>query len=185
MKYSIILPSHDPDLEHHEMFINMISSIDLNSKGRDYELIIRKNGKSYVESFNDALLSSRGDYIISVQDDMVIKDERWLEKLTDEDCFVTTEINKFEDGSDCPYWAIFGMPRKIFDKVGLLDEIYKDGVCYEDEDYLRRIRDAGFNFKLQPISYKHIGGVSTDFYLKDKKELVKKNYLLYKNKWNL
>lgn len=187
MKYSIIMPSYDPDLKNHDMFMDMIKSIEKNSKGKDYELIIRKNGKSYTESFNDAISSSSGEYIISVQDDMIILDPEWLEKLTDPDCFVSPEINKFSlDGSDCPYWAIFGMPRKIFAMVGLLDPIFSKGICYEDNDYIFRMREAGFKFKTSSIRYKHFGGVSGNLYFENsKKKMVQINRDLFINKWKI
>jgi glycosyltransferase involved in cell wall biosynthesis len=179
------MPSYDPELKHHNMFIDMIKSIDTHSKGQDYELIIRKNSGSYTDAFNDAMLSTRGDYIISVQDDMIIKDSQWLEKLTDSECFVTTEMNKYPNGDDCPYWAIFGMPRKIFEKVGLLDKIYRDGIYYEDDDYIRRMNVLGIKYKVSPINYIHLGGVITDSYLEKKKEMGKHNEIIFKKKWNI
>lgn len=185
MKYSIILPSHDPELKNHQMFMAMLQSIDLHSKGRDYELIIRKNGRSYTESFNDALISARGEYIISCQDDMVIEDDQWLEKLTDDNYFVTTKMNKFHlDGSDCPYWALFGMSRKIYREIGLLDYSFKNGICFEDNDYIFRMREAGISFKVVDLKFQHLGGVSTGLYLKeDKSGMEYKNHKIFCEKW--
>ena len=71
MKYSIIIPSYDPTGEKQEMFADLLSSIDSNSVGKDYEIIIRKNGPSFTESHNDALRSSRGDYLIILNDDVI------------------------------------------------------------------------------------------------------------------
>lgn len=185
MRYSIILPSYDPELKHQDMFLEMVKSIDINSKGQDYELIIRKNGNSYTESFNDGLFSSRGDYIVSVQDDMVIQDSEWLYKLTDPRYFVTTKINTYPDGSLCPYWALFCMPRWIYNEIGALDILFKDGVCYEDDDYIKRMTLAGIPFKESPITFKHYGGTTTDKYIIDKKEKVLKNKLAFENKWKI
>ena len=185
MKYSIILPSYDPNLIHHGQFLDMIRSIDIHSKGKDYELIIRKNGPSYTESFNDAILSTRGDFIISVQDDMVIEDDEWLEKLSDKDHFVSTKMIKYQlDGKDTPYWPIFGMPRWIFNKVGLLDPIYKDGICYEDNDYVYRMRELGIPIKIADVRYKHYGGKFGEDYLLEKKhDMIIHNAKIFIHKW--
>ena len=186
MKYSIILPSYDPELRHHEMFVAMLKSIDLCSKGADYELVIRKNGRSYVDSMNDGMKTARGEYLIFCQDDMLIEDNEWLEKLTDDEAFVTTHMEKFSlDNSDCPNFAMFGISRKTFEKIGLLDEIFKDGVCYEDNDYVFRMRELNIAIKCVSVSHKHYGGMATDLYLTSKKDLVEKNKKLFTDKWNI
>src|SRR3990167_8823048 len=79
--YSILVPSYDPNGQKIEMVLDLIRSIEEHSKGKDFELIMRKNGKSYVESHNDALQTARGEFLIILNDDVVIKDLNWLDKF--------------------------------------------------------------------------------------------------------
>ena len=76
------------------------------------------------------------------------------------------------------------MPRAVFEKVGLLDERFGLGM-FEDDDYNRRVRDAGYKVKLardvyihhwQRASFKLLG---EDAYLETYYENEKK----YRSKW--
>lgn len=186
MKYSILMPSYDPDMLKHEQFMAAIKSIEHCSKGRDYELIIRKNGDmSYGEAFNNCLKSSRGDYIIQVHDDMVIKDDQWLEKLSDPDYFCSPGISTFfMDGSDSPLWPIIGMPRWIFEKVGFLDEAYKHGLGFDDNDYIFRMKELDIPIKIVDVKYDHIGGLNYFTYYNGQLSALEKiNIKIFKEKW--
>lgn len=187
MKYSILLPSYDPELKNHDRFMEMIKSIDLCSKGKDYEIIIRKNSGNFVDSLNDAWRSASGDFLIFVHDDMVIQDLEWLDKLSIPDCFMTTKMGEFSlTGEKIPDWSPHAMHRDVQKKVGFLDEIFNKGMCYEDNDYIRRVKDAGIPIKVIPIKMIHHGGMSNKVYRPDTNiPLMELNKLIFKAKWQI
>lgn len=184
MKYSILVPSHDLEGKHVAMVRNLLESIDNHSLGADYEIIVRKNGASYVESHNDALLSSRGDHIIVLNDDVVIMDNQWLQKLTDEEKIVSWREGVFDVRKE-PVWdfACWSMPRSAYEKIGLFDEAFKDGIGFEDNDYAYRAREAGIEYKIEPIDLVHLGGKTLhDFYGFDEAKR-QKNHVTFNIKW--
>lgn len=64
-----------------------------------------------------------------------------------------------------PQWVSFAcalIPGTVFQEVGLLDDGYF--MYYEDADYCRRARDAGWDIIYQPAAHVvHLGGESSDF----------------------
>lgn len=184
MKYSILIPSYDPKLKNNDMFVELMRSINENSAGKDYEIIVRKNGASYVESHNDALRSCRGDHIIILNDDVLIKDPLWLEKLTDSDKIVSWKEAVFGARDNDPTWdfACWSMPRHIFEKIGYFDEVFKDGVGFEDNDYVYRAIALKIKYKIVPIDLIHYGGkVLHEMFPGD--SLRQKNHVIFNIKW--
>lgn len=180
MKYSILVPSYDPKLEKRQMFLELMDSIEEHSRGRDYELIIRKNGPSYVESHNDALKTARGDWLVVLNDDVRIEDPEWLEKMTEVDEFNSWRYGDFE-GENWPDFACWSMSRQTFEKIGLMDEAYKDGYNYEDTDYCFRIRELGIPFHNSNVRlHHHISGTFKRYY--DPKQIIK-NEMIFREKW--
>jgi len=184
-RYSILVPSYDPELRKLDMVMDLIRSIEVNSVGEDYELIIRKNGPSYTESHNDALRTSRGDFIIVLNDDVLIEDKEWIRKMTKEDCMSSWRLGKFGlTGADVPDFACWGMSRKVFEKIGYLDEAFKDGINFEDNDYIERARELGFSFYDAHVKLKHFGDKTfSEYFSKDKWNKIYKNQTIFYNKW--
>lgn len=185
MKYSILIPSYDPAGSKRQMVANLLQSIDDNSMGQDYELIIRKNGPSYTESHNDALLSARGDYIIVLNDDVIIQDLNWLEKMTSDTHFMTGMIGHFHIiDMDCPTFFLWGMSREIFNKIGLFDTRFKDGLNFEDNDYHMRLIEAGIDYKLAEVGFTHLGSRTFSTYYKDTQSAMsERNHSVFYEKW--
>jgi glycosyltransferase involved in cell wall biosynthesis len=184
MKYSILVPSYDPEGKNIQTVSRLLESIDRCSKGKDYELIVRKNGKSYVESHNDALRTSRGDYIIILNDDTLIQDEEWLEKLTDDNKIISWRGGVFGARKE-PTWdfACWSMSRKTFENVGYFDERFKNGVNFEDNDYAYRAREVGVEYEIRPINMIHYGGLTLNTYYKDAHLQREENHTKFNEKW--
>ena len=71
MRYSILLPYHDPNYQKTEKFSKLIRSVVRYATTDDYEFVIVKDGPSYVESHNRALSNAKGDYFLIFNDDML------------------------------------------------------------------------------------------------------------------
>ena len=185
MKYSILIPSYDPTLRNLQTVTRLIESIELNSKGMDYELIMRKNGPSYTESHNDALRSSRGDYIVILNDDTLVRDPEWLQKLTSDTHIMSWRQGMFHLTGE-PIWdfSLWAMSRPIFEKIGYFDEQYKNGINYEDNDYHYKAKAAGIDFKIVPVEFVHYGGL-TLAKTPNAEDKRSKNHRIFYEKWLL
>lgn len=184
MKYSILIPSYDPDARNTKQFMELLESIEKHSAGKDYEIIIRKNGPSYCQSHNDALMTSQGDYIIILNDDVKIKDPEWLEKLTDDYSIISWKEGVFgHTGEPCWDFACWGMSRKIFNKIGYFDERFKDGIGFEDNDYHYRAKELGIPFEARDIDIIHYGGGALNTYFGGHNIQRERNHSLFMQKW--
>jgi hypothetical protein len=134
MQYSILLPYYDPKYEKTEKFTRLIKSLVTHATNQDYEFVFVKDGNSYVESHNTALQNAKGDYFLIFNDDIEIQDPQFMEKLS-----VGENAIGLWRGT-CHAW---GMGRDVYEKVGLFDELFKDGFNCEDTDYLHRAELAG------------------------------------------
>ena len=183
MDYSILVPSYDPLGKKTHLLAAVLGAIDTHSMGYDYELIIRKNGKSYAESHNDALKSSRGKHIIVVTDDVVIKDNFWIEKLTTNG-LAGWRMNKFHlTGEMQPDFACWSMPRELFEDVGYFDENYKHGCGYEDNDYCERAKQKKWSLLNADVNLDHLEAVTLNEYYPDRDDRTKINRKVFETKW--
>lgn len=184
VKFSILVPSYDPELKKREYLSKTLESIEENSKGQNYELIIRKNGPSYVESHNDALATATGEQIIVVTDDVVIKDPDWLQKAErSEGLWGWRFIDFHLNGKKHPDFACWGLDRSTLEKLGFMDEEYKYGVGYEDNDYIERAYSLGVPVTDAKIILEHAEGVTLKTYYNDRELLTQKNKQRFLGKW--
>lgn len=132
MRYSLVLPYHDPENKKTEQFARLIRSIVRNCSSDDYEFVIVRDGPSYTESHNIGLQNAKGDYLIILNDDIEIHDPHFLEKFT-------VDLGGWNGSAHA--WC---MSRKVLETVGLFDERFKNGFNCEDTDYFYRAKLAGF-----------------------------------------
>jgi len=176
MKYSIVMPCLLRESHHKQVVVDCIESVKAFSK--DYEFIIIDDGSPLMTGFlqdeadtyirhavnkgasvseNDGLLVSRGEYIVVINDDIVVRDG-WLEGLekpfrekvgvgvTAPAIYHQTNINQGRKGIVDDYrWFpgnCFMFPRTTFLEVGKFDERF---VPYngEDTDFFQRVLDKG------------------------------------------
>lgn len=171
MKYSIVMPIFHRNKIVQTYAKECVESVKRNSK--NYELIVvddgstldtswfRKNADVYVRhknkgvspSWNDGIKISRGNYIVVINDDIVVPGG-WLEDLS-----FTFQIIKgagvagpavehLPNGTGITenhVWfpgSCFMLSRDVIDKVGLFDEGFAP-FYFEDSDYWARILKSG------------------------------------------
>lgn len=149
---------------------------------RDYEVLVIDNGSTdetpallermgktlpltvlradanlgFPKACNWGLKEAAGTYLILLNNDVLIEDPKWMDRLSAPIRAVTrtltgpTLMNKspwaiLPDGRYVPYlegWCI-GMPRRALTDIGLLDEAFSPG-SFEDVDYSERAMEAGY-----------------------------------------
>jgi GT2 family glycosyltransferase/2-polyprenyl-3-methyl-5-hydroxy-6-metoxy-1,4-benzoquinol methylase/tetratricopeptide (TPR) repeat protein len=73
--------------------------------------------------------------------------------------------------------------RSVLDAVGLLDERFGIG-CFEDDDFCRRARAAGFSAMIAKSSFiHHFGSVTFQASGADLRKILRDNQKLYQDKW--
>lgn len=115
----------------------------------------------FTRAYNEGIRAARGEYVVLFNNDNILLDQpynQWLEIL----------VKPFEDGSvakvgitgpmkeHCPHadrdFILFFcamIPRRLFDEVGMLDEIFSPGYG-EDTDYNARLENAGYKIVQVP-----------------------------------
>ncbi|MDQ3523955.1 MAG: glycosyltransferase [Chloroflexota bacterium] len=87
---------------------------------------------------------------------------------------------------DIPTLAFFcvAMPRATYEKVGPLDEAFEIGF-FEDDDYCRRIEQAGLRVVCAEDVYvhHHLSASFDQLKQEDRQALFERNKLVYENKW--
>lgn len=81
----------------------------------------------------------------------------------------------------------FMVHRSVFERIGLFDENFKIGQ-YEDTDFFRRVRNAGFRMAITGCSFVHHFGSVTRISLKKNKAVrpyAIENRAYYHKKWKL
>jgi GT2 family glycosyltransferase len=76
------------------------------------------------------------------------------------------------------------MPRKVYDEVGPLDEIFGQGF-FEDDDYCRRIEQKGLRIVCaeDTFIYHHLSASFDKLPSRDRQSLFEKNKAVYEAKW--
>ena len=130
----------------------------VNSLGNSFKLIWFDNGLGYTKATNEGIKQSVGEYIILLNNDTVLLDQpinQWIDML----------IDPFKDNTvgitgpmyvNCPYasrdFLIFFcvmIKRELFNKIGLLDEIFSPGFG-EDSDFGIKTQDLGYKIVQVP-----------------------------------
>lgn len=158
----------------------------------DIFISLNQNG-GFATAVNAGIGAAIGDVLVIVNNDIEFIQPEWLEHLlapfelgyhvssirtTDSDGWETedkiTENDKF---GSC--WA---MKREVFQKVGYLDDSFGKGL-FEDLDYWRRVRDAGFRIAKNHAGLVEHHGKQTFKEVDPTDELFGKNMFIYKQKW--
>lgn len=184
--FSICIPTY----RNHVYLRNLINSIALHTHHL-YELVIADNSfeaMGFAKAVNDCLKRARGDYVVIMNDDVEVK-EFWLDCMFD---ILMVDLKNGlvghgairDDGFGTKHVAFYCvlLPKKVIEKVGLLDEVYGIG-CWEDVDYCKRIWDAGYKVIGDPnVPIVHYGS-HTFNKIKPMEELVAEGKEKFKKKW--
>jgi len=226
MKYSIVIPvlnnfhyteaffkSFEKTVNHIERQNLELLVIDNNSNDETpnflknyksdfkFRVIINKENKGVVKSWNQGVKESQGEKIIICNNDIEFLTPWWITEL-DKNCQnsvwwtspktayvkdfkkITHNPSHYEQlayGSDRMSYVVgccFMIPKIAFDTIGLFDEQF-EMKYYEDLDFINRILQAGKRVRMtsSAIVYHAVGATSR------KTEGGGQNELKYKEKW--
>jgi len=125
-------------------------------KGLGYKLVDFSDPIGYPKAANEGIKVASTDYVILLNDDVVMIDNEWVEKLlspfVDEKIGIVGLHKKWHQMA-CGYYVTFfcvAIRKTLFDEIGLLDEIFSPGTC-EDVDFCIRATKAGY--KLAEVDF--------------------------------
>lgn len=188
---SLVVTYYDPEQKKVNMLSDALLSIGVSSASwcveNRIELILVHNGASYVDSVNEGLQRATGDYIIVLNDDIVMEDNQFLQKMCQPDCITAWQLGDFHlQPCKVPDAACFGMSREVFRKLGLLDIRYKDGINFEDTDYFFTAKELGIPFIDAGVRMKHFGNGTLNVYFNEEKwGKTYRNEALFREKWKI
>ena len=121
-------------------------------------------GLGYTKATNEGIKAAKGDIIILMNNDVVLLDFQnkndWLNMLCtpllNEERVGMTGTLKLWDWSaerDFLVFCCVAIKREMFDKIGLLDEIYSPGGC-EDIEFCIRVEQLGYECRQVPSTEK-------------------------------
>lgn len=132
--------------------LDYFNSLDIPHK----KLVWRDEAIGYTKAANLGIKASSGDYIVLLNNDTEILTSGtnyWLERLwlpfRDDPQMMLTGTLKLTDGDIRRDFIVFCcamLRRTVFDKLGLLDEVFNPGYG-EDIDYAMRIEAAGLKWQ--------------------------------------
>lgn len=186
MRYSIIIPIYDPTGKNDELTSKCLLSILKNSSDYEYEIIpIWHTNLNYSTAVNIGFGRSTGDYLVICSNDVEINDKEWLKKYSNCPGIASFRQHPFYMTQEpIPDASCWGVSRKTFEKIGLLDEQFKDGYGYEDTDYWMRCKEGDIPFTNAFAELYHKENQTFIAYFStEKNEMMKKNKQLFLNKW--
>lgn len=185
VKYSIIIPIYDPEGRMKDVIQKCHESIKKNSIGYRYEIIDIWNVRGFPIAVNKGLKKAKGEYLIILNDDIEVNDSKWLEKLADQDKITSWRLETFFiNQKPIPNGACWAMSRKIFKKLGYLDEQFAVGYGFEDSDYWMRTWEAGIEFKDAQVNLNHLENKTFKTYFgNEKNQMTEMNHSLFLQKW--
>jgi GT2 family glycosyltransferase len=150
----------------------------VNSLGDGKEIFIMQNeGDGFAKNVNLGLKQVSGDYLMVVNNDIV-----WDYGNIEDLCIPGTVTSPKVNGDSQPFWGcFFCIPREVYEKIGGLDEQFGVGY-YEDDDYIKRLEEAGIPMKcVETCNITSKGGQTMKMF--DTDTLMKENKIKFDNKW--
>ncbi len=179
MKYSIIIPTYNhledclkpciesilryTDLNDAEVIVSANGCTEdtrkyINSLGDKFKLVWNDQPTGYTISTNDGIKVASGDVIILLNNDIELlnqKKNEWIDMLLyplrDPSIGITgpMQVEWINSGREFLIFFCVAIKREVFDKIGLLDEIYSPGFS-EDVDFCIKAQEAGYRLKQVP-----------------------------------
>lgn len=184
-KYTVFITAYDPDKKLVEMTNECVERIERCSKKYDYTVKLLDEGGGCEPWLNKAMLSVKDGYIVFMNNDIMIDDDNWLEKMTvpgaivsfHESYMPTMDFKEIDASCFC-------MSKEVSEKVGLWDEKFKDGYGFSDDDYFFRAHLLGIPLIAKDVKLTHLSGRSWKIYMVDtKNQKMEKNATIFREKW--
>jgi len=133
----------------------------IDSLGYPFKLVWFDEGIGFTRAINEGVKVSQGEYIILLNNDTILLDKNypkntWITMLeapflTDAKMGVTGPLMLHDDYADSDVMIFFCVmiKKEVFDKIGLLDEIFTPGGG-EDIDFCIRAMQAGYTQAMVP-----------------------------------
>ena len=149
-KISVIIPVLWADDTYLDMTLKCIKTM-----GNVGQIIPVINNAGFAENVNAGLRAATGDYLIICNNDVEFIQPDWLYHLitplkdtyhissictTDSDGWQTYDYYE----PNAKFGSLWCMKREVYDTLGGLDESFGKGY-FEDLDYHKRAKEAGFN----------------------------------------
>ena len=179
---SICIPSPIGNIE---LLRDCITSF-VQCSGKDIEFIISANNwDGFERPCNAALRLAKGEFILLANDDVVMVDHEWEQKVLgefhrDEKIGLVGHAGtRQHDGKRAAYWFVV-FRKTALDDVGLLDESFE--TFSSDHDHCLRLSSKGWklSFVHFPIVHKMSASVKK---LPNHDLLIAKNRERFKQKW--
>lgn len=138
MNVSVVIPFHYAQEGKEDVLRRCTDSLT----GYEELIIIGNDGKGVCWALNIGMRAARGDFIIILNDDTILR-KGSLDQL----CFPGVVTHPTFDGVAKQFGSCICYPREVYDVVGEYDEGYRFGY-YEDDDILRRVEEEGFPRKV-------------------------------------
>jgi GT2 family glycosyltransferase len=176
MKVSVVIPFYEVNPQKREVLKECTNSL----KGHDEIIIVWNQRMGYAPSINKGLENSRGDYIVVMNDDVVLM-EGDLKQL----CIPGTVTSPSFMGKTYPHiWgSCFCIPRSVYERIGGMDERYTISY-FDDDDLIFTLIQNAIPMKAVPevvFDHKH-PGLTLDA-MPDRNEFFEANKQKFVEKW--
>lgn len=176
MRISVIIP-HCPSEKHDILLRECLESLP-----PVFERIIvvnEINTIGFTKAVNHGLRVAQGDFIMVVNND-VTWDSGSIEDLCLADAVTSPKMNNEPQS----FWGcFFVIPRKILDKIGLLDEQFY--LYCSDTDFIMRLRQAGIERRCIEVCNILTKGGQTTQHVKGRTEIDNKDMMKFETKWGV
>jgi len=191
-KYSIVIPTYNhcddllkpciesiikyTDLDNVEIIIVANGCTDntkdyANNLNENFKIIWSDEPLGYTKATNLGIKESTGDYVILLNNDCVLLGQEkntWINRL--EKPFLSPSIGMtgvlelFDPTANIDFLVFFCVmiKREVFNKIGILDEIFSPGFG-EDIDFAARMRKFGYDYISVEEFFTENGKVYTNF----------------------
>lgn len=177
MKLSVVIPYMETDPEKHKVLERLLDSL----KGVDEILVIENWKDGYAVPINFGLSQASGDFLMVLNDDLVMDKGSDLHDVCDINFVTSPSI----DGKEQPFWGCaFCIPRWVYAKVGGLWEGYEVSY-FDDDDYIQILKKARVPMKSMPnINFENVdGGGRTLHTFPNHQEFFDRNKQTFIKRW--
>lgn len=173
---SIVIP-HIPGPVHDKLLERAVASL----KGYDELIVVtnQPNTLGFTGAVNMGMSLAKGDYIMVVNNDII-----WEYGDLNDLCVPKVMTSpKMKEQSQFFWGCFFVVPREIYEKVGALDPQFF--LYCSDTDYVKRVKDAGFDVRSVQNCNIFTEGAQTTKTLTNRDELDSIDTERFLEKWKM